>query len=294
MEQEIGERTQALLDVNRKLTKALEELHQYQRKRLTEDKLASLGELVAGIAHELNTPLGTAITATSLLREQRDGLAEQVEQQNLTTEEMRQFLTRTEESIDVANRNLARCADLVQHFQQLAMFNRNDTPREVDLAVCAQRTIERVQEALTIPDHVTIDLDCRPSQQAIVRPLVLEQILLELIENSIRHATIIDDDGQELPLHIGIQLALDPNYLTVRVSDNGKGIDPELSARVFDPFVTSARSKGDKGLGLFQIFNWVTHLLHGEVECDTQLWFADTEESHGTTITLFIPLEPTP
>lgn len=294
MEQEVGERTEALLDVNRKLTKALEELHQYQRKRLTEDKLASLGELVAGIAHELNTPLGTAITATSLLQEKRNMLAEQVQEQSLTTEDMNDYLQQTEESIQVANRNLSRCADLIQHFQQLAMFNRNDTPREVDLAVCAQRTIERVQEALSIPEHVDIQLECPANQRTTVRPLVLEQILLELIENCIRHATIVDKNNQAQPLHIGIHLVLDPNYLTVRVSDDGLGIDPELSPRIFDPFVTSGRSKGDKGLGLFQVYNWVTHLLHGEVQCDTNRWFSASENAHGTSITLFVPVEPTP
>ncbi|TRW50347.1 HAMP domain-containing histidine kinase [Aliidiomarina halalkaliphila] len=294
MEQEIGERTEALLDVNRKLTKALEELHQYQRKRLTEDKLASLGELVAGIAHEMNTPLGTAITATSLLREQREILAERVQEQSLTTEQMQGYLQRTDDSIQVADRNLMRCADLIQHFQQLAMFNRNDTPREVDLAVCAQRTIERVQDALSIPEHVSIQLECAANQRAVVRPLVLEQILLELIENCIRHASIRDKDDQPLPLHIGIHITCDPNYLTVRVADDGRGIDPELSARIFDPFVTSSRSKGDKGLGLFQVYNWVTHLLHGEVQCDTELWFDGSDDEHGTSITLFIPVEPTP
>ncbi|RUO33543.1 ATP-binding protein [Aliidiomarina sanyensis] len=296
LDSEVSERTHALLEANRRLTQALEELHQYQRKRLTEDKLASLGDVIAGISHELNTPIGAAITAATLLedkqRELEDGLLEHEPESPEHSSLLDSFFEQGRESLRIINKNLDRCAELVRHFQQMAMFNRNDTPHEVNLRACAERTIERVENALVVPEHVRIVLECSEDQTVQLRPLVMEQLLTELIENVIRHATIYTDDGEPLPLTTTIRIWMEHGQILVEVADDGRGIAPEILARMFEPFVTSGRSQGDKGLGLYRVFNWLTHLLHGDVQCESDVFVKNEDRPHGTRVTLYIPMEP--
>ncbi|EGN74756.1 signal transduction histidine kinase [Idiomarina sp. A28L] len=292
LEAEVAERTQSLSEVNRKLTNALETLHSHQRKHLEQDKMASLGDLIAGLSHELNTPIGSSITATSFAQEQQQQILRALNKKQITEAQLADYLEQSEQSLEVVMRNLRRCSDLIRHFQEMAMMNRTDTPKQIALSVFLQRLQRSVINERGLPAHIDIKFDCSCGQNVVnLRVLILEQVLLEIIDNAAVHASIKNEANIAQPLLILVSVHLDKAFLNIEIKDNGSGIAPELKQKIFQPFITTRRAQGDTGLGLYQVFNWVTQLLNGEIECESIPYVRGEEESpHGTTFSIKIPI----
>lgn len=288
---EVRVRNEHLNDVNKKLTVALNELHRYQRKRLEQDKMASFGDVVAGIAHGLNTPLGTSITAASLLQNKHKELTTLFANDRLSKVQLSRYVHDTEKQLELTLHNLNRCSELIRHFQQLSLLNRTDAANAVQLCNFLEGFYVSITEDRGLPEHATLSIHCN-QEDAIVelRTVVLEQILNELIDNSLIHGSIKNSRLQYEPLTININIMLAEEFVEIIYVDNGIGITPEMRNKIFQPFVTSNRAKGDTGLGLFQVFNWVTQLLQGEIECESTPYIVGDESSeHGTTFLMRIP-----
>lgn len=244
--------------------KALADLGQAQEAIVRTEKLAALGGLVAGIAHEVNTPVGNAVTAASFLAKEVEGLAEAFRDQTLTASGMRAFLGGAEESVQLTLSNCQRAAELIHGFKQVAVDQTSGERRRFNLAEYVaevllslkpkfKRTPHRVDTY--IPDD--IELDSYPG--------ALSQVLTNLMVNSLMHGF---DDGRAGVIDLAARQ--DGDMLEMIYSDNGKGIPVELHSQVFEPFFTTRRGSGGSGLGLNIVHNIIHRTLGGTLAMDSQ------------------------
>ncbi|MGE5517731.1 MAG: ATP-binding protein [Bacteroidota bacterium] len=243
---------------------ALAELRQTQDAMVRTEKLAALGGLVAGIAHEINTPVGNAVTAASYLAKETTELRTALEAQTLTASMLQGYLTNADESVRLTLSNCQRAAELIHGFKQVAVdqtsgerrgFNLAEYVAEVVLSLKPQfkRTPHRIDTY--IPDD--IELDSYPG--------ALSQVLTNLMVNSVMHGF---DDGRAGVIDIAARI--DGDMLELVYSDNGKGIPIALHTQVFDPFFTTRRGSGGSGLGLNIVHNIVHRTLGGTLTLESQ------------------------
>lgn len=273
LEARVAERTRALQDT-------IAELKHTQDELVRSEKLAGLGALVAGVAHELNTPIGNAVIVASTLADRRKHF-EQDMAQGLRRSVLTQFLEDIRESVDVMERNLRRAAELITGFRQVAVdqsshqrrpFELSEVVRELVLTLSP--TLRRSQVELVSDVPAGIRLDSYPGP--------LSQVLMNLVNNAVVHAF----DGQTTP-RIYLQAHVEGEHVRMDVTDNGRGIPPEHLPRVFDPFFTTRLGQGGSGLGLHIVYSLVTELLGGSVRIDSTV-------GSGTTVTLQLPLTAPP
>ena len=240
------------------------ELRQAMTQLVQSEKLAALGSLVAGVAHELNTPLGNARVVASSLGEHLQDFAAAVESGSLRRSQVDAFLSRGREAVDLLERNAARAADLINHFKQVAVdqtstrrrsFNLRQTVEEVLVTLRPQfkHTAHRI--ALEIPPELALDSYPGP----------LEQVIANLISNSLTHGF----EGIAAGV-IHIRAApLGTTHVHIDYTDNGVGIPETIVNRIFDPFFTTKLGSGGSGLGLYIVYNLVTGVLGGTIQVDS-------------------------
>ena len=257
LESKVAERTLAL-------SQSVEQLQQAQSQLIESEKLAALGGLVAGVAHEVNTPLGIAVTATSVLNETLDSLRQQFTAQTLTSQQFSDLLAQASDSTQMLVNNLQRAARLVRDFKQTAVDQVSEAR--------SQFQVEQVLRALIASLHpetrkVPVEplLECPSGLQMNSLPGVLTQVLANLILNSVRHAFA----DQAAPL-IEIRLQEQGEQVLLDYRDNGCGVPESLRERIFEPFFTTKRGSGGSGLGLNIVYNLVTRKLGGKLEFSSQ------------------------
>jgi len=257
LESKVAERTLAL-------SQSVEQLQQAQSQLIESEKLAALGGLVAGVAHEVNTPLGIAVTATSVLSETLDSLRQQFTAQTLTSQQFSDLLAQASDSTQMLVNNLQRAARLVRDFKQTAVDQVSEAR--------SQFQVEQVLRALIASLHpetrkVPVEplLECPSGLQMNSLPGVLTQVLANLILNSVRHAFA----DQAAPL-IEIRLQEQGEQVLLDYRDNGCGVPESLRERIFEPFFTTKRGSGGSGLGLNIVYNLVTRKLGGKLEFSSQ------------------------
>ncbi len=270
LEQRVEQRTA-------ELHKTLEHLQRTQDELLQSEKLASLGALVAGIAHELNTPIGNAVmVASSLLQNQHDFIMQK--EAGLTHSALNDFLNEVEESSTVIQRNLERADELIKSFKQLAVdqtsyqrrqFNLKQIVTEICLTLNPSIRKTTIKLVTDIPEEIVFDSYPGP----------LGQVLINLINNAITHAFSDQKNGQIKLTTEGTK----KGWITLIVSDNGDGIPISNQKKVFDPFFTTKLGQGGSGLGLHIIYTLVTGLLGGRIKFHSTV-------GEGTTFTLQLPL----
>lgn len=257
LESKVAERTLAL-------SQSVEQLQQAQSQLIESEKLAALGGLVAGVAHEVNTPLGIAVTATSVLSETLDSLRQQFTAQTLTSQQFSDLLAQASDSTQMLVNNLQRAARLVRDFKQTAVDQVSEAR--------SQFQVEQVLRALIASLHpetrkVPVEplLECPSGLQMNSLPGVLTQVLANLILNSVRHAFA----DQAAPL-IEIRLQEQGEQVLLDYRDNGCGVPESLRERIFEPFFTTKRGSGGSGLGLNIVYNLVARKLGGKLEFSSQ------------------------
>ena len=257
LEHELVERNDALLAANAELVRTREQLVQ-------SSKLAALGALVAGIAHELNTPIGNSVLVATTLQEALANLEVKFADR-LTRSDLCAFMEESREGIDILIRSLSRAADLVASFKQVAVdrttaarraFKLKETVDEIllTLSPALRKTTHRVE--VQIPDDLVLDSYPGP----------FGQVLTSLINNALVHAFDGITEGV-----IAITAERDGDQgVRIVVSDNGHGIAEAHLGRVFDPFFTTKLGQGGSGLGLSVAYNLVTGILGGDIDVTSQ------------------------
>ncbi|HET8899748.1 MAG TPA: two-component regulator propeller domain-containing protein, partial [Rhodanobacteraceae bacterium] len=260
LESKVEQRTSELRETNGELRTALERLTQAQDKLLEAEKLASLGSLVAGVAHEINTPLGIGVTAASYLQEEARRLTSALESGALNASELRLIGDNARESADLILNNLQRADRLLKSFKQVAVDQTGGDTRTINLRDCIGDVVASLKPALRHGHHTVVvtgpdNLLLRTS------PGAISQILTNLVMNSLIHGFADMADGE---IHIEMERDKDRVRLTYR--DNGRGMSAEVRAHAFEPFFTTRRGRGGSGLGMHIVYSQVTQALHGDVE----------------------------
>lgn len=272
LEQQVEERT-------RELTHALDHLRRSQTELVRSEKLAALGSMVAGLAHELNTPIGNAVTVASTLSVQARDLADQVTVQGgLRKSVLMAFCDNAVTGGDALMRNLERAYDLIRNFKQVAVDQTSEHRRRFRL----DKTIDEIIASLSPTlKREPVTVYCRIAHQIELDgyPGPFGQVLINLINNALVHAFTGRPHG-----HITIRGELhDAETVCLIVEDDGNGIPESHLERIFEPFFTTRLGQGGSGLGLSIIYNIVTGLLGGRIDCSSTV-------GAGTCFTLLLPL----
>ncbi|MBI2254538.1 MAG: PAS domain S-box protein [Proteobacteria bacterium] len=247
------------------------------------EKLASLGSLVAGVAHEISTPVGNASLATSTLVGAIDDFETQL-REKLTRGALDGFVRQVKLGVDIANRNIERVASLIQSFKQVAVDQTSSQRRQFQMTEIVDEILTTMHPSLKRAGVVT-DASIDPALMLDSYPGPLGQVLTNLINNAILHAFPKDNPKAPPPStrHIGISAQpIDGQMIRLEVRDNGVGIPAPVLGRIFDPFYTSKLGQGGSGLGLHIVHNIVGDVLAGSVGVVSEVGL-------GTTFTITLP-----
>lgn len=246
------------------LKHSMEQLKRTQEQLVESEKLAALGGLVAGVAHEVNTPLGIAVTATSVIRDVANEANQAFTNQTLTTTQFQSLMERMNDGSEMLEHNLNRAAKLIRDFKQTAVDQVSESRSQFKVYQVLDALIASLHpETRKVPIAPQLDGD-----QAIVMnslPGVLTQVISNLIMNSIHHA--FHDQPQP---NIKIRFYQQGEIIVFEYQDNGSGVDASLHHKIFEPFYTTKRGKGGSGLGLNLVFNLVRQKLNGELHFDSK------------------------
>lgn len=261
------------------LESALKTLQNAQDKLVESEKMAALGNLVAGVAHEVNTPLGIAITSVTHCAEELSRLQRAFETKQLTEKGFKNYVAATQSGFKIAEDNLHRAAQLVQDFKRTAADQTSMKHEEIDLGIYLGQVINPLKPMLR-KQQIHLDVDLPHEIMIKTCPGLLAQLLTNLISNVQRHAF---PKHHKVPQNeLSICCGQTDSGLFFSVKDNGIGIDARDHKKIFEPFYTTAREKGGTGLGLPIFYNLVTQKLNGEVKLESQL-------GHGTSIIIKLP-----
>jgi signal transduction histidine kinase len=239
--------------------RALDELRRAQESLLQAERLASLGGLVAGVAHEINTPVGIALTSASVLMEATEKVHEAVAAGNIKKSDIMRYLETASESTRLIMNNAYRAAHLIHSFKQIAVDQVSEARRRFELRDYIGEVVSSLQPKLK-KTHITVSIACPPDLMLDSYPGALAQVLTNLTLNCVEHAFEPEEEGR-----ITIGVARQGDWIEMQVGDNGKGIAPDMIDKVFDPFVTTRRGQGGTGLGLNIVFNLLAKQFGGTI-----------------------------
>ena len=252
------------------------ELKRAEQELVRRDKLAALGTLVAGVAHELNTPIGNSLMMVSTMSDHTAGLANRLEH-GLRRSELETYVNQALEADVVLLRNLNRAASLISSFKQIAVDAPDAQRRQFALHSLVSETLAPLLAAAR-PPRPRLVQDISPSLQMDSYPGPLGQALSNLFDNCLVHA-FPDSAGT---ITVAARPAAEAGWILLSVADNGVGIAPDNLRRIFDPFFTT-RLGASSGLGLHIVHNIVTGVLGGEIE-------VDSSPARGAAFTMRLPL----
>jgi len=267
LEQLVSRRTSELSTANATLVDSLEKLKTAQTELIRSEKMASLGILVSGIAHEVNTPLGVAITAASHLKEEMRITQQCLAGNQLTRSGFEGFLAECHETETLLSRNLNRAATLIQSFKNIAVDQASDQARLINLHGYVDEIVMSLRPKLK---HTEIEVLNRVPKtiNLSIAPGALAQIITNLILNSLIHGFQDGTRAGQITLDAAQQ---SKDGFSLVYQDNGAGMTPEVLAHIYDPFYTTRRSTGGSGLGMNIVYNLVTSKLLGQIKTTSQL-----------------------
>ena len=274
LEARVAERTEELSRTVAQLTSAQAELVQAE-------KLASLGAMVAGISHELNTPIGNTLTVSSTLQGRVKDFQKLVDSGQLRKSDLSAFLTLLDDMADVIVRSTSRAATLVTSFRQVAQDRTSEQRRSFDLQLLCQDLVTAFQ-ASAPARPVAIQLEIPALLVCDSYPGPLGQVVSHLLKNAMTHAFDSDQSG-----HITLAAHSDGPWVVVQVQDNGRGMSERTLKHVFDPFFTTQFGQGGSGLGLSVSHRIATTVLGGSLS-------ASNHPDGGSCFTLRFLREPAP
>ena len=276
---------QRLIEANQTLEQKVidrtAELEAAQEKLVESEKMAALGNLVAGIAHEVNTPLGIALTSVSNCKEELKGIYRDFENDELTEQGFKDFEAICSEGLNLAETSLMRAANLVQDFKRTSADQTSLEIEEIALDEYIPRVCNPLKPMLR-KEQVELSIEVTPNLVITTCPGIIAQLLTNLISNAQRHAfgPSVNNDVNR----VSVSCSKNAKGIVISVQDNGKGIPEALHKKVFEPFYTTARDKGGTGLGLNILYNLVRQKFNGEIDLTST-------PGEGTKVTVCIPVE---
>ncbi|GJI98647.1 hypothetical protein RugamoR57_53650 [Duganella caerulea] len=259
-DREIRRAKEALEEQNAALENALTSLKDAQGELVRQEKLASLGRLVAGVAHEINTPLGICVTATSHLVEELKLTREDMANGTLDEDGLNQFFDIIAQSLRIMTTNTQRAAALVRSFKQVAVDQSSDDIRSFNLRKYLDEVLLSLQPKLK-GKPIAVEIDCDEHINMASFPGAVSQIVTNMVVNSLVHGF---EEGQSGKIRISGKV--DGDFVDFQFSDDGVGMDSATLAQLFDPFFTTKRGSGGSGLGAHILYNLVTGALGGTVK----------------------------
>lgn len=278
LEDRVSLRTRDLVQANGDLQRTIRSLNEARDQLVQSEKMASLGGMVAGISHEINTPLGIAVTASSSLFEETRKLRTSFESGAMKRSDLQGFIHHASEVDDILSSNLARAAELIRSFKQIAVDQSRADLRQVDMRKYLDEILLSLQpeykrRPIEVLNDAQADLICH------CQPGALSQIVSNLVLNALIHAF----DAQQAGV-IRLSARRVGEEIEIRCEDDGKGILPEHIDHVFEPFFTTRRGRGGTGLGLNIVYNLVTSQLRGRIS-------VQSEPGRGTAFTIWLPAD---
>ena len=242
------------------------------------EKFASLGQLVAGIAHEINTPLGIGLTAATHLTERCQSFQQLSESGGLKRSDLTGFLGTVSEGAEIITANLGRAAELVHSFKQVAADQTSAVRRSFRVGQLIEDLISSLSPRLRKATQ-KVQFTCLADAEMDSFPGPLGQVITNLLLNALTHAyDAAHPDGM-----VEIAVEKKGTNVVIGIKDDGGGIPPSHLPRIFDPFFTTKRGQGGTGLGLHLVYNIVTQTLGGRIGCTSAV-------DMGTAFTLILPL----
>lgn len=287
LEQRIVERTEDYLAANQELqatnielSEALNNLKRAQQKLVQSEKLASLGSMISGMAHEINTPVGIVITSVSYLAREMKALRKKYDGGSLSRRELTEFFSEQDEILHIIENNLERTDQLIKSFKRISADQITDEKQLFDLKDYLKELIGSLEPLLKKGPY-PITVSCSDNVKIRSYPGAFAQIVTNLINNSILHGFTTG-----LPGTMTLDVSLKEDTLRIAFEDDGMGMVSTVRENIFDPFFTTKRgAEGGMGLGLHLVYTTVTQTLGGEIECFS-------EPGQGTRFVLLIPIEP--
>jgi signal transduction histidine kinase len=271
-----------LQERTRQLSQSLDDLRAAQDSLVQTEKLAALGRLVAGVAHELNTPVGTSVTVASAFVNKTNQFEADLASGNVRRSILTEFIAASREAASQIMVNLGHAIDLIQSFKQVAADRNISDRRHFDLAEVTEQVIKGLRFGLR-SQNLTVSVECEPNLAMNSYAGPYGQVLTNLVLNSVAHAF---PDGARGSVRIAAQ-ALGNDNVEVLFSDDGCGMSAEVRRQVFDPFFTTRRDQGSTGLGLHIVHNIVTNRLGGKINLETR-------PGAGTKFRIVVPREAPP
>ena len=278
LERKVDERTIELRHRTSELQTTIAELKDTQSSLVQAEKMASLGQLVAGIAHEINTPLGVGVTAASSLKEETGQLEKLFHEKQLGKAALKNYLERAVTIGDMLETNLNRAAELIQNFKMVAADRSNAHRRTILLSEYVNRIIDSLSPKLKQTDHKLV-LEIPDELEVETYPGELAQVITNFIMNAILHAFEDRSSGT-----MTLSILQEDTLWHLNFRDNGRGISEENLKKIFEPFFTTKRGHGGTGLGLHIVFNIVKTNLQGEISCESA-------QGEGTQFHLTFPMK---
>ena len=265
LEERVQKRTAELNTSNKDLVVAMETLQLAQTQLVESEKMASLGGLVAGVAHEINTPVGIGVTAATHLLDRVKDLRTSYDNNNIRRNDLENFIETSESAATIIFSNLKRASELIRSFKTVAVDQTSEESRVFSVSTCIEEILMSLQPNLKQADHF-LTLHCDKQVQVYGQPGALYQIINNLVMNSLIHAYQPGEKGALL-----IDVCEDEGDITFVYEDDGAGMRPDHVEKIFEPFFTTRRGQGGSGLGMHVIYNLVTQVLGGTILCESSV-----------------------
>ena len=271
--------SEALQREKERSEKSLRDLSATQEHLVQAEKLASLGQLVAGVAHEVSTPLGLALTTSTTMQTDLQAMADALNGTSVRRSDLTRGIDRLRQGLDLTFDNLHRASEMVHSFRQVAVNQADEDRRTFELRDWLSELMSKLGPLLS-HHALAVDVECPPGIRLNSYPGALAQVISNLALNTAGHA-YPDKQGGRFAIAVSQP---EPKSVRLLCTDDGVGIPEELQAHIFDPFVTTGRERGNAGLGLHIAFNLVASSLNGRLRLESKT-------GPGTRIAIEIPVE---
>lgn len=249
---------------NAELANSMENLKLAKDQLVESERMASLGGLVAGITHDVNTPLGVGVTAASFLQERLEQLKLGFENKNLTTKTMETFINEAQQTTELLLTNLNRASELIASFKQVAVDQTSEAERRFNLNEYINEVIQSLKPSFKHSNHV-ININCPDDLYIRCAPGAIAQIITNMVMNSLVHGFENKHNGE-----ITLDVSVKDNMVEMHYKDNGKGMSQAHLEQLFDAFFTTRRGDGGSGLGTHIMYNLVTQSLSGHIDAKSE------------------------